>query len=148
MKNFRFLFARRVCGFFVVAMSFSFMTIAASPRVAAAFTLMGEWTAELSTKYPDRVQLSFSFSRRSEKGEYNNTMGHSFQLSELQGLSADSRAAGKTDVRFSLVREAGTLACEGFFRDGRGAGTWTFTANSAFASDLKSRGYANLAEED
>jgi hypothetical protein len=105
----------------------------------------GEWTAHLSSKDGSKIQLNFV--RRSEKGGYNQ-MGNTMKLSELQGLSGEVASAARTDVRFSLAREAGTIQMEGYFQGGRGAGLWTFTPNASFASAMASRGFANLGDEE
>ena len=105
----------------------------------------GEWTAQLSSKDGLRIQLSFT--RRTEKGGYSQN-GNSYKLADLQGLPSGLLAATKTDVSFRLAREAGTITCEGFFQNGRGAGLWTFTPNASFAASMASRGFGNLTEED
>ena len=51
------------------------------------------------------------------------------------------QATGSGAVRFSLVREAGTIECEGNFTDGKGAGTFRFTPNAQFISAMKTRGF-------
>jgi hypothetical protein len=58
----------------------------------------------------------------------------------LQGLTHDQVVSGGA-VKFSLVREAGTISCEGTFQNGKGAGTFRFTANQSFISGMKSRGF-------
>lgn len=105
----------------------------------------GEWTAHLSNKDGSRIQLNFT--RRTEKGGYNQ-MGNSMKLADLQGLPAEIASANRTDVSFKLSREAGTISLDGYFQGGRGAGLWSFTPNSGFASAMASRGFANLSEED
>ena len=115
------------------------------PVLSEPIMINGEWTAQLSTKDGTRIQLNFT--RRTDKGGYNQT-GDSMKLSDLQGLSAEIGAPGRTDVSFKLAREAGTLTCEGFFQSGRGAGLWTFTPNPSFAASMQSRGFVNLTEED
>jgi uncharacterized protein (UPF0335 family) len=112
---------------------------------AAQKTITGEWTAALDPKKPGDIHLAFH--RRSEKGGFNMT-SDSVALSELQGLTAQSVSSAKTDVNFRLVREAGIFECEGFFKDGRGAGFWTFTPNQNFVSTMRARGYQDLTEED
>ena len=42
-----------------------------------------------------------------------------------------------------MRREACTLAFEGAFRDGRGAGLFTFTARPAFAGEMRSLGFSD-----
>jgi hypothetical protein len=106
--------------------------------VVAQTTLSGDWKAEVkSEKSPDKLYLSFE--RRTEKGG-RNQHGSSFNYSDLQGLSREQAQAGGA-VKFSLVREAGTIECEGNFANGKGAGTFRFTANPQFVSAMKTRGF-------
>src|SRR4030095_844124 len=42
-------------------------------------------------------------------------------------------------VRFDIRREAGTFACEGWFRQGSGSGHFTFVPDQGFASELSRR---------
>jgi len=104
--------------------------------VAQQRTLTGDWKAEATNDDPSRIQLSFEI--RTEKGGRNNH-GSSFAYSDLQGLSREQAQNGK--ARFSLVREAGTIECEGTFTNGRGAGTFQFTPNYGFVDAMRSRGF-------
>lgn len=107
--------------------------------VVAQTTLTGDWKAQAkSEKNPDKIQLSFE--RRTEKGG-RNQHGSSFNYADLQGLSREQALSGGA-VKFSLVREAGTIDCEGSFTaGGNGAGTFRFTANPQFAAAMKTRGF-------
>ena len=106
--------------------------------IVAQATLTGDWRAEAkSEKNPDKIQLSFE--RRSERGG-RNSQGSSYNFSDLQGLTREQSLNGGA-VKFSLAREAGTIECEGSFTNGRGAGTFRFTANPQFVSAMKSRGF-------
>ncbi len=106
--------------------------------VVAQTTLTGDWKAQAkSEKNPDKIQLSFE--RRSEKGG-RNQHGSSFNYADLQGLSREQVSSGGA-VKFSLVREAGSIECEGSFSGGKGAGTFRFTANSQFVAAMKTRGF-------
>jgi hypothetical protein len=78
-----------------------------------------------------------SFERRTEHGKSQN--GTNYDFSDFQGLSAEQTRGGK--VNFRLVREAGTIDCEGSFSDGRGSGTFTFIANTAFVDAMRTRGF-------
>lgn len=114
-------------------------------KVLAAGETSGEWTADASK--PGRIQLTFI--KHSDNGGYNNMMGQTFAVSDLQGLDlAAISSVVDTAVTFSLVREPGTIACRGSFNQGKGAGFWKFTPNASFVSAMKSRGYANLTDED
>lgn len=106
--------------------------------VAQQATLTGDWRAEVkSEKNPGKIQLSFE--RRSEKGG-RNQQSSSYDFSDLQGLTREQTLNGGA-VKFSLAREAGTIECEGSFTNGKGAGTFRFTANPQFVSAMKSRGF-------
>jgi hypothetical protein len=84
-------------------------------------------------------KLYLSFERRTERGGHSN-MGSNYAYTELQGLTRQQALAGGP-VRFSIVREAGTIECEGSFENGRGSGTFRFTPNPGFVSAMKSRGF-------
>jgi len=92
-----------------------------------------------SDKVDSENKIHLSFERRTEKGGRNQN-GSSYKYSDLQGLSRQ-QALGSGAVRFSLVREAGTIECEGTFTDGKGAGTFRFTPNAQFISAMKTRGF-------
>ena len=105
--------------------------------IVAQTTLTGDWRAEKSDKNPDKIQLSFE--RRSEKGG-RNQHSSSYAFADLQGLSREQTLRNGA-VKFSLVREAGTIECEGNFADGKGAGTFRFTSNPQFVAAMKTRGF-------
>ena len=118
------------------ALSFAFI-FAAGLSVSAQTSLTGDWTAKLASR--DESQLNINFQRTSEKGG-RNMMGQTFEFSQLQGLTREQVLSGGP-VHFSLAREAGTVECEGSFQDQKGSGTFRFTANQAFVSAMKSRGF-------
>jgi hypothetical protein len=109
--------------------------------IVAQEALTGECKAEVKTEVQagktDKVQLSFS--RRTEKGGFNN-MSSGYEYSEIKGLTREQALAGG-QIRFSLVREAGTIDCDANFTNGRGVGTFTFTPNQNFVDAMKSRGF-------
>ncbi|MDQ6787037.1 MAG: hypothetical protein M3033_09540 [Acidobacteriota bacterium] len=105
--------------------------------IVAQTTVTGDWKATLNSQKDGKIQLSFE--RRTDKGG-RNQMGQSFDFADLQGLSRE-QASGSGTVKFSLVREAGTIDCEGSFANGKGAGTFRFTANPNFITAMKSRGF-------
>jgi len=108
-----------------------------SYAVVAQTTVTGDWRANVKSENSGKIYLSFE--RRTEKGG-KNQMGSSYEYSALQGLTREQAAASGA-VKFSLVREAGTIDCEGSFQNGKGAGTFRFTANPNFVSAMKSRGF-------
>jgi hypothetical protein len=120
----------------VVGLAFAFL-VAGFEASAAQNVLTGEWRASIKSEEADKIHLTFE--RRTEKGGKNQT-GTSYKYSELQGLTRE-QAAGSGVVRFSLVREAGTIECEGSFQNGRGSGTFRFTPNPGFVPAMKGRGF-------
>ena len=115
----------------------AFISFVASSSVThAQRTLTGEWKASIKED-PNRINLHFE--RRTERGN-RNQMGQTYDFSELQGLSRE-QAAGGGVVKFSLVREAGRIDCEGSFQNGQGSGTFQFTGSQTFVSAMKSRGF-------
>lgn len=105
--------------------------------IVAQSVVTGDWKAEYRTDRADKIHLSFS--RKSGRG--NNQMSSSYDLSELQGLSVSQINSSDSSVKFTLSREAGNIECEGKFTNGKGAGTFRFTPNQQFISDMKSRGF-------
>jgi hypothetical protein len=110
--------------------------VVSSRPVEAQNTIAGEWKA---TVKKDENKINLNLERRSERG-HRNQMGQTYDFNELQGLTREQALSGGA-VRFSLVREAGRIDCEGTFQDGRGSGTFQFTANLSFVSAMKSRGF-------
>ena len=113
------------------------LLVAGSEPILAQNALTGDWKASVETDKNDRIHLSFE--RRSDKGD-RHQMGQTYNFADLQGLSREQAMSGGA-VKFSLVREAGRIDCEGSFQNGRGSGTFRFTGNESFVSALKSRGF-------
>ncbi|HVF47385.1 MAG TPA: hypothetical protein VNA17_07455 [Pyrinomonadaceae bacterium] len=135
--------------FFAVLFAFATLLLVVTMRTGAqtqSGTITGEWTAHLSKKRPDQLQIMFI--RRSENGGVTNMSGNAIALSAFQGLNPSAISSAKTDVNFMLTREAGTFTFEGFFREGRGTGFWTFTRSEPFATMMKGRGYGYLNDEE
>lgn len=105
--------------------------------IVAQTAITGDWKANLNSEKSGKIYLSFE--RRTEKGG-RNQMGQSYDFADLQNLSRE-QASGTGAVRFSLTREAGTIACEGKFENGKGAGIFRFTANPQFIPAMKTRGF-------
>lgn len=83
-----------------------------------------------------KVQLELS--HRSPGHSYSTS--RPIDLSALRGLDpARLSGASSADVRFRLVREAGTFDCEGKASRGRGVGDCRFLPDAAFSAGLRSR---------
>lgn len=122
--------------------------------IVAQTTLTGTWKAndrdsswgrtgrnrdddDAAKRDANKIQLNFSY-ETSRGGTSNN--GQSYDYSELQGLTRAQVENGGA-ANFRLVREAGTIDCTGNFQNGKGAGTFRFTANRKYISAMKSRGF-------
>jgi len=87
-------------------------------------------------KDENKLQLSFS---RTTNGNNRNQFGSGFDYADLQGLTREQTQNGK--VSFRIVREAGTVDCDGTFTNGKGSGTFRFTPNMSYVEGMKSRGF-------
>src|SRR5687767_6210504 len=125
----------------VLGLALLFLAAAAAAawpsHAAAQSVLTGEWTASINSDASDRLQLNLE--RRTEKGG-RNQMGQDYDFAELRGLTREQVRRGGA-VSFRLEREAGTIECEGTFRDGRGSGTFRFTVSQSFVSAMGARGF-------
>ena len=122
---------------FMASIAFGVLAFMPSSTVTAQNTMTGDWTASIDNDNSSRIHLKFQ--RRTEKGS-RNQMGQTFDFNDLQGLSREQVTSGGP-VKFSLVREAGRIDCEGSFQSGKGSGTFRFTANPSFISAMKGRGF-------
>lgn len=109
--------------------------------IVAQTVVTGTWTAESRVSKEEKSEnagkLHISFERRTEHGSNQN--GTSYSYDELQGLTREQTHNGK--VSFRLVREAGTVECEGTFTDGKGSGTFRFMPNQSYVDAMRSRGF-------
>jgi hypothetical protein len=110
--------------------------LVAGINVFAQKQTTGDWSSS-TVRDSGKINLSFDFG--SDKSG-RHQMGQTYDFADLQGLSREQVASGGP-VKFSLVREAGTIECEGSFQNGKGSGTFRFTRNQSFLSAMKSRGF-------
>lgn len=120
-----------------LVVSLAFAGLIAGSGATAQEVVTGDWTASLERDNSRKIHLNFE--QRSEKGGRNQT-GQTYDFADLQGLSREQALSGGP-VKFSLVREAGRIDCEGAFQNGKGSGTFRFTGNQSFVSAMKSRGF-------
>jgi hypothetical protein len=119
-------------GFIVLASS---SNVSVGPQVVTQDVITGDWTASL---VDDNSKINVNFERRTGRGG-RHQMGQTYDFAEL-GLSREQVLSGGP-VKFSLVREAGRIDCEGSFQNGRGSGTFRFAGNQSFLAAMKSRGF-------
>lgn len=102
---------------------------------ASAAELAGTWSAQIDDEKPGKLYVNMS------REKVFNNFGSTFAISSFTGLTtAQINAATQTPVQFELRREAGTLSYEGVFRNGKGAGHFTFAANRGYIDTIRSMG--------
>jgi len=122
-------------------------------RVAAQSAIDGQWTASFGredssrhngewndkNKEDNSNKLHLNFDLRLEKGK-GHSVGQNYEFTDFQGLTREQVTAGGP-VKFSLMREAGSIECEGRFESGKGSGTFRFIPDASFISNMRSRGF-------
>lgn len=125
-------------------MRIAYAVLAAALMAPAAESITGRWMVD-SRADAGQVQLTL------HRGDAhsNSTSSSPIPIGNLRGLTRTQidAATGQT-IHFEVVREAGTFTCEGYFKAGSGAGTFSFAANPSFIADMRSLGYAGLTSED
>ena len=82
-----------------------------------------------------KVHLRLEFMQQGHRQQYGRTLKNS----ELKGLPLEDSDETK-DVRFDIVRDAGTFHCAGALQKGQGGGVFEFEASAGFVDELKRRG--------
>lgn len=113
------------------ALAALFSSLIAGSAVAA--DVHGAWTATLDSDSPDRVHVFMT------SGQWHQ-FGQSFTPSALGLSQSILQATTSTPVNLKLDRDAGTVILEGTFKNGDGAGQFTFTPNRSYETSLKAIG--------
>lgn len=111
---------------------------------SARNAVAGGWTAKFDSGKPGKIEVTFVRQNRGTSWTERFTPSSS----ELKSFALEGATSANTSVNFQIEREAGTFECEGYFRDGKGAGFWTFSPSQSFISAMQRRGYDNLTEDD
>lgn len=107
----------------------------------------GEWTADTyNTWRGDDGEPRIQFNLRTNDGD--SRWGFGVRHRDLVGFPQSAFGNVANDIQFSWTREAGTFRFTGSFDEGRGSGTYTFTPDQSFISNMATAGYRNLATED
>ncbi len=107
----------------------SYVIVAQSP-------VTGTWTANAEKGSPEKIHISFT---RDSRGNERNRQGVTIPYSEIDGLTRSQADSGSASFR--IVREAGTIECQGSFENGKGSGNYRFTPNTAYVEAMRSRGF-------
>ncbi len=109
---------------------FASLTLAADDRG-------GVWSARLEG---DALYVNLVRPQRNGLGQ--NNIGTNIRFSALQGLTKSDIGADASNVTFTFTAPAGTIAFEGRFSKGLGAGNYRFTPNDAFLREMESLGFS------
>lgn len=109
-------------------------------KSANAASLTGDWTIH---KSDEAGKVEFSLMEHHNGGNSNHQSD--WPMSSFPGV--DFSKAGRQDVHFILNRDAGKLDCEGYLKDGEGAGLFHFEPNADFARQMQSLGFPVDGEE-
>src|SRR5262249_59142573 len=93
--------------------------------MSAEAPMTGEWILDMR---PAPNFVYFSIHRRSERGG-SFSSSSDIRADSIKGLSEAQASSNGSPVSFQVVRDAGTLNCEGWFKQGKGSGTFTFVPN-------------------
>src|SRR5215470_6113562 len=100
-------------------------------------TQSGDWTIRHSDE-PGKVEFSLM----------NSRAGHHFHsssdwpASDLVGL--DLSKPGRQEAHFTITRDAGKFDCEGYVKDGEGAGLFHFVPDAKYAQEMKALGFDGI----
>lgn len=125
----------------LATVTFALLVSMAALVPCAAAQSSGTWSIR-PAESAGEVHLRF---QASDAGQGNFDISRSMKVSELHGLTAKQMAsqAGGT-VHFEIVREAGTITCDGYFRQQRGAGTFVFHPDPRFAPAMEALGISGI----
>jgi hypothetical protein len=95
----------------------------------------------------DKVSLTLDVRRTKGWGRnhWRNTTELPWQA--LRGITSEQLDRILSGVKFDILRDPGTLHCEGRSGLGRASGTFTFEPNQAFSSQLTALGYSAPTDE-
>jgi hypothetical protein len=141
----------RYVKFLLILSALYFFSGSPIPKISAQSNMSGTWkVGEVEFNRPDKddaeaveknekgdFQISFS---RQTKGNYF-LQSSNFNFSDFRGLTKEQTVGSNVSVNFSLAREAGTIQCVGTFNNGKGSGTFSFSADRNFADAMQNRGF-------
>jgi hypothetical protein len=120
---------------------FTFAFFVAVSALASGQAQEGEWTITRS-QAPGKLHLSL---QSTANGQWQNS-SYDWNENDIRGLNLGRPA--KHDVQFTIAREAGTLAAEGFARNGDAIGLYTFQPNPQYIPQMQSLGFSGIGEDE
>jgi hypothetical protein len=111
--------------------------LAATFCAAQSSTRNGDWVIKHADQ-PGKVDFSLIENHRNGHSSHESD----WPVSAFQGL--DVTKAGRQDVHFNIVRDAGKFECEGYLNNGEGAGLFHFFPDSKYPSAMQSLGFGGV----
>lgn len=110
---------------------------------ATAANLTGSWSVTPAAA-PGKVY--FELTIEDPQGHDHSRSGSDYTPSSI-GLTAQQLSGAGHHVAFTIARDAGSFACDGWVANGRGGGSVTFAPSAAFISKMNARGYDPTDEQ-
>src|SRR5216683_2909138 len=103
----------------------------------ASDTRTGSWTISHSDE-PGKVSFALIY-----HSKHNNSNHESdWPTGDFKGV--DFSKSGKQDVKFVIARDAGRFDCEGYLKDGDGAGVFHFVPDAQYVSQMSALGFTGI----
>jgi hypothetical protein len=123
----------RTLGFLIFGLCM--LALVARSAKGAGSQRSGDWTL---SKSDEAGKVEFSLIERHHGG--NSSHESDWPASSFQGV--DFSKPGRQDVHFTIARDAGKIDCEGYLKDGEGAGIFHFEPNPDYARQMESLGFS------
>ena len=107
--------------------------------------MTGTWSIE-STPSSSEMQVGLTYRTGQDSDEESHAVP--FDPATFPGLDRSTLQSDSRAVRFTIVRDAGSFACDGAFRGGAGSGVFTFEPSDAYARAVAARGLGALDPGD
>lgn len=127
---------------FIVAAFVSAVAVATC-AAARASDLTGTWAISPAAA---AGKLYFDLTIDDPSGRSHNRSGSDYTASAL-GLTAQQLGGSGHHLTFTIARDAGSFACDGWVANARGGGTVTFTPSADYIAKMNSRGYDPSLEQ-
>lgn len=114
-----------------------------SITLAAVSVLNGTWAM---TPAAADGKIYFDLTIEDSSGHGHSRSGSDYTPSAL-GLTARQLAGPGHRITFTVARDAGSFACDGWVADGRGGGSVTFTPSADYIAKMNARGYNPTDEQ-
>src|SRR5262245_5280841 len=104
----------------------------------------GTWTVHTWTSKHDQTDFWLEFSWRRERGSWG---GRSLKLERIPGLTREQVTGKPAVAHFEIVRDAGTLVCDGHVGNETGAGLYELKLAPGYPDALARRGVGRPSRE-